>query len=610
MKYDILRIPAICLIMMASRPSSFAAEFFSSPEQRKAFEKALEDRDKAYDPTEKMIRRPFSSPGYHTTLKGGYVHPTRDSLQYAIALLDSGEEGRLERACDIIRKVISLQDEDPESRTYGIWSWFMEEPLEKMSPPDWNWADFCGTQLLQAAIDHADRVPDDLREEIKASIIHAANSIKKRNVGPGYTNIALMGTYVTLAAGDLYDNTELLEYGRSRLRRFWEYTNEHGSFSEYNSPTYTVVAINEITRMLRHVKDPASRDLIEKLNSFAWLHLARRFHPPTRQWSGPHSRCYSTLLRTSSLAFIQRATGGKLQFLPESEAFESLDAHRLEAKCPDDFLHYFTDLPAPRLEIETFDKSGAAPHDIVGTTYLDPDFTLGSVNIGDLWNQRRPLLAYWKTDTGVAAMRFRCLHDDYDYSSASIFTVQDKANILGAVVFATDRGDTHISLDRIKDATITAKDLRLRLQLEGEIDGTMFAAHAPDNFDRPFTFTSGPIKVEFGILHAVFDDYPIISQFSRDAKGANIDIILYKGPEKKINFAGVNEAAIIFTLAMNPRDEDRRARIEHRETSIATSWKNMILTIPAKPTRTKDQRKEGSASLNAANPWLNKPKKS
>ena len=128
-----------------------AADLFSSQQQKACFLKALSKQDARYDPAEKMIRRPFSSPGYHTTLKGGYVHPPRDSLNYAVALLDSGEPDRLKRAQDILRKVISLQDQDPKSRTYGIWSWFMEEPLEKMSPPDWNWADFCGTQLLQVA---------------------------------------------------------------------------------------------------------------------------------------------------------------------------------------------------------------------------------------------------------------------------------------------------------------------------------------------------------------------------------------------------------------------------------------------------------------------------
>jgi len=610
-------------------------DLFSSPEQRVAFDKALAARDSAYDPAEKMIRRPFSSPGYHTTLKGGYVHPTRDSLQYAVALLDSGDLERCKRAQDILRKVISLQDQDPKSKTYGIWSWFAEEPLDKMSPPDWNWADFCGTQLLQVAIDHTDRLPEDLQQKVKDSIIHAAYSVKRRNVGPGYTNIALMGTYVTITAGDLFGDAELLEYGRTRLRSFWDYTSTHGSFSEYNSPTYTVVAINEITRMLRHIKDSDSRELIEKLNRFAWHHLARRFHPPTRQWSGPHSRCYRTLLDHSSLAFIQRATQGKVAFVPESQAQESLDAHRLRAECPPDFSHYFTDLPAPRLEIETFDKGGAAPHDIIGTTYLHPDFTLGSVNVADLWNQRRPLLAYWNTEAGVVAMRLRCLHDDYDYSSASIFTVQDKRDVLGAVVFATDRGDTHISLDRIKDAAIAAKDLRIRLQFEGPIDNLTITPHPSTTgnpgaqrqplgasiehrassiennqssiINRKWLVSSAPLSIEFTIPYAVFDDYPIKFETARKSGEAFIDIILYSGPQRQINFNKISEAAVIFTLSLNPQskiaDPNSKSSIVNSKSILSASWRNLSLTIPTKPMQTTPQRSAASATANNKNPW-------
>jgi len=603
---------AICLLTLSSPALCRAEELFSSPRQKAAFEKALTGRDSRYDPVEKMVRRPFSSPGYHTTLKGGYVHPTRDSLQYAVALLDSGDAERLKRAQDILRRVIALQDQDPKSRTYGIWSWFAEEPLDKMAPPDWNWADFCGTQLLQVAIDHRRRLGEELRQKVKDSIIHAAYSIKRRNVGPGYTNIALMGTYVTITAGEMFGNAELLDYGKNRLRRFCDYTNSHGSFSEYNSPTYTAVAINEITRMLGHVKDPDSRRLIKKLNRFAWRHLARHFHPPTRQWSGPHSRCYRTLLGTGTLAFIQRATAGKLRFVPESRAFESLDAHRLRAECPPDFYHYFTDLPAARLEIETFKKGGAGPHDIIGTTYLHPDFALGSVNIGDLWNQRRPLLAYWNADDGVVAMRLRCLHDDYDYSSASIFTVQDKGDILGAVVFATDRGDTHISLDRLKNATITAKDLRIRLQFEGAIDEVKLPAKVELN--HLMQVQSGKVNVGFNVPYAVFGDNPIKFETGRKSGTAWIDLILYSGQQRQINFAEIDKAAVIFVLSLNASDQKQNGkplsnvRVSQMQTLITAKWDRlpnpeMSLRVPARPLPSGKQKATASAKFDGHNAW-------
>ena len=592
-----------------------AVELFSSSQQKEAFLKALSEQDERYNPAEQMIRRPFSSPGYHTTLKGGYVHPTRDSLNYAVALLDSGRSDRFDRAEQILRRVIALQDQAPDSRTYGIWSWFMEEPLDKMSPPDWNWADFCGVQLLQVAIDHMDRLPADLQQQIRESILHAGRAIQRRDVGPGYTNIAVMGAYVTLVAGELFDNTELTDYGEARLKRFYDHTFEHGSFSEYNSPTYSIVAIRELSRMLRHVRDAESQRLLHELNRFAWGHVARHFHPPSRQWAGPHSRCYATLLRDGTLAFIQRATNGTVNFLTESETFESLDDHRLGARCPEELFHYFTDLLEPRLEIETFARNTGDTHDIIGTTYLHPDFALGSVNIGDLWNQRRPLLAYWKNETGVTAMRWRCLHDNYDYSSASLFTVQDRGDILGAAIFATDRGDTHISLDRLKNATITAKDLRLRLQFEGAIDNIVIEPGDYEQSDkfglRSFLISDDSIYVTLHVPWVTFDHLPIEIQTGHSADARYIDFILYRGEQKDINFAQISEAGMIFALSISRQQTsvpNSQLSIVNSPSQVVAHWSRpgqseMSLSVPAKPLSSGKQKAAASAKFGEVNPW-------
>jgi hypothetical protein len=606
-----LGLPGLCL----------AADRFPTEARRQGFLQALAAQDARYDPQEKMLRAPFSSPGYHTTLTGGTVHRTRESLKYAVALLDAGDSARLERAQQILERVIGLQDQNPSSRTYGIWPWFLEEPLAQMSPPDWNWADFCGTQLLQVALDHDSRLSVPLSQKVRESILHAARSIKRRNVGPGYTNIALMGTYVTLVAGEQFNDKELLEYGQGRLKRFYKYCDERGSFSEYNSPTYTRVAIEEISRMRAHVQDPAARAIIDELNTFAWHHLARRFHAPTEQWAGPHSRSYATLLRPSVLAFIQRGTGSKVKFVPTAQVWKSIDAQRIPLSCPGDLFEFFTALPQARQEVEAFVINEGREHDVIGTTYLHDDFTLGSVNLGDLWNQRRPLVGYWNTPGGVAALRLRCLHDDYDYSSASLFTVQDQGDIFGAVVFATDRGDTHLSLDRIRNATIEAGDLRVRLQFEGAIADLAL----PDEvvLDEPVAFTSGPISGEFYCPYAVFDEYPISIETGRDAEMAWIDIVLYQGLSRSFNFHEIEEAAVLFTLSLHPaRDIPTQAEpaismgiaygvVPETQTKIRrrkwlwqrTNASPVSLTVPLTPLPTAEQKKAAAAHLASIDPW-------
>ena len=178
-----------------------------------------------------------------------------------------------------MRKVIGLQDTDPESKTYGIWSWLLEEPLSEMAPPDWNWADFCGAPIAQMLVDHLSVLDEELEGLMRESLHHAARSIVRRDVGPGYTNIAIMGAGVTAAAGEVLGEPDLLDYGRDRLRRIVEHHRYHGGFNEYNSPTYTTVALYECERVLHLVKDVESRTYAEELWHACWADIAEHYHP-------------------------------------------------------------------------------------------------------------------------------------------------------------------------------------------------------------------------------------------------------------------------------------------------------------------------------------------
>ena len=59
---------------------------------------------------------------------------------------------------------------------------------------------------------------------MEAALIHACRSIQQRDIKPGYTNIAIMGTLVTYLTGHLLDERDLQQYADMRLRRFYDYT--------------------------------------------------------------------------------------------------------------------------------------------------------------------------------------------------------------------------------------------------------------------------------------------------------------------------------------------------------------------------------------------------
>ena len=509
----------------------------------------LEKWNERYDPEVKMIRRPFHSPGYHTTLKGGYTHPTRDSLTYAVALLDSRTEEYRSRAEEIIEKLLSLQDTDPANKTYGIWSWFYEEPLEKMSPPDWNWADFCGKELLQVALDHSDRISPELYDKVKAGIYHASQSIIRRNMGPGYTNIAIMGTYVTLVAGQVLQDKEIWDYGKKRLKRIYEYTLYHGAFTEYNSPTYTVVALEDISRLYQHVKDAECRKMIKELNRIGWKCLASHFHPTTRQWAGPHSRCYASLQGNQFLSRIQIATEGKVHFLSDEKLESDIQWPRISLRCPFEFFPYFTDIRQERDIREVFFKGSGDQKPQAATSYLTPEYTLGSFHRSEMWNQRRALIGYFGDYRHPVCMHLRFLHDGYDYSSAYLHCVQSKNSLLGIVNFSTDGGDTHIGLDKIQNATIQVSDLRLRLEFTGSVD----LLDCPEEWKEDHTIRS-KIKntcIDLCIPECSFGDSRIDYQVNREKNTIGIDVVLYQGTKKAVNFNELGEAVCVLAMQIH-----------------------------------------------------------
>lgn len=570
--------------------------FTLSPVQIARLHQALATTHSQYDPAERMIRKPFSSPGYHTTLKGGYVHPTRDSLNYAVALLDTGDPDWLKRAAEILRRVIALQDQNPDSKTYGIWSWFLEEPLDKMSPPDWNWADFCGVQLLQVARDHRSRLPADLMAQVDAAVLCAARSIQRRDVKPTYTNIAIMGAYVTLVAAELYHLEDLQNYAMARLRNFYDHTMRNGAFTEYNSPTYTVVALTELGRMRQHAREPEARRLIEPIYRLAWEEIARHFHPPTRQWAGPHSRCYQTLLSTNSLALIQTSTEGRVPFFSK-EPTPTLASYRVPVPCPRDLERFFTSLDEPREVVETFVKSSPP---LVGTTCLTPAFALGSINRGDFWNQRRPLLAYWGDAKQPAYLQVRFLHDGYDFADAQFFSVQKDGTVLAGVNFGTDGGDTHTSLDRIKDGRIHAKDLRLRFEFGGAAGKN--TPLAPVLLTQAAGLRFGKLNLVLCVPFAMFDGAQGRWEAGSDDQKqiAWLDVVLYSGAAKEINFAELQQAAVGFSTRFatgKPTPLEARAAVKDGRLNLAMEQPPLQLNLPVRPDKVSELQKDFSASV-------------
>ena len=496
----------------------------------------LDACDAKYSAEHQMLGRPFSSPGYHSTVAAGtWTHPTRQSFDYAAALLARNASGDADRAAQVIRKLLTLQDTDPASHTYGIWPWVMEEPLAKMSPPDWNWADFCGARIAEMLVDDRAKLPEDLVAEMRSSLGHAARAIRKRNVQPTYTNIAIMGGGVCAAAGELLADAEMLDYGRRRLQGVVEHTAHDGSFNEFNSPTYTLVALWECERTLHLVADPATREAAESLRRTAWEIIAESFHPGTQQWAGPHSRAYGDRLSSSTVRFLADQTGAEIRPHPSMLRDAGADSYDPlpHLPCPAELAPRFRALPSDPLEIRRTFQRGEKPADtILGTTWHTTDACLGSVNRSMLWTQRRALIGYWRTDDDPAVVfRLRFLHDDRDFTSIGAATAQQGGRALSAFYSLQNHGDWHPGLDRPKDGVFRAADFRVRYELSGK------GAAAESLGEGRFALKAGNRRA---VIHAPpgrFAGENVVWQLGQDRDRVFLDGICYHGEEKAFDFS-------------------------------------------------------------------------
>ncbi|HIK18190.1 MAG TPA: hypothetical protein IGS53_23295 [Leptolyngbyaceae cyanobacterium M33_DOE_097] len=512
---------------------------------------ALAPLNRQYDPIARMLHVPLKSYGFLRFFQGFPVHPTRESVSYAAALLDTGDVTLSQRAIKILRQVLPLQDQQSDSKTYGIWPKYLEEKPFKIVQPDPNWADFLGTRLLQIILAHRHHLPPELVGTIDVAIEHAARAIQQRNVPLEYTNIAIMGIYVTLVTAQTYALPDLHDYAMARLRDFHTYTFEQGGFSEYNSPTYTVITLKVLGRLRLHVQDVEAQQLIEALYRLAWEEIAYHFHPPSMQWAGPHSRSYSTLLDPEVIALIERSTSERIHF-GVSETHPAIDEHWLLLPCPPDLEPLLLSVDKPHTVTKTLSKK--SPKQVL-TSYMASTFTLGSVNYCDFWHQRRLLLAYWGDSKAPSYLHLRCLHNNTDFAAAQFFSVQREGRVLAGIAFANDMNPTNPYIPyKPRDSKLLTKDLRLRFEFKGVFTGAEFKIKPTSSVKSQSSvhLHLGGLHFQISIPYVQFGETEARWEVTQSESQLYLDVVLWSGQQRLFDLVKLERAAIAVALDIRP----------------------------------------------------------
>lgn len=507
--------------------------------------------DGIFDPTMNLLQAPAKTPGYHTRIAdGALVHDIRKSMDYALLCLEDGSADRVARAHAVVGAVLELQVKDPLDQHFGIWGWFAEEPPKQMNPADFNWADFIGARIAQMLVLHSSALSEVVAAQLQAALERAAMAIFRRQSPVSYTNIAIMGASVASAAGEIIGRPILLEYGRNKLQAVLELARRVGTFSEYNSPTYTLVAIDECERALRITRDAALHATARGLLDVAWKMVEDHWHAPTGQWAGPHGRAYSDRLGDATHAKIVASLGPR--------ATEPIRAPRMVATPLDG-------------EVDGMAKTAY--------TWLAPTCCISSVTREHTWAQRRQIIAYWNTSDAVAVFRVQFLLNGREMPGMRLATSHVDNRILLSAYPLYGSGAWHPMFGIPDGSVFDAEDVRFRFQLEAPgAEVTQLAEHS-------YRLAAADHSVRIDALPGQFADGPIRWSCHDSGTVAAVDAICLDRPQRvcfetlQLRFAAAIQllypGALVATGAVRLTDEGSQRRAQ---------WDGMPdVMVPASP---------------------------
>ncbi len=506
------------------------------------------------------------------------------NARYASYVISLKLEKYYERAARILSRVLSLQDTDETSSTYGVWSYTLEEGLDKMGYVDYNVADFVAKTFLDILYRNPEAIDEELTKRVKLGLRRALESIIRRNIAPDYTNISIIGCMNLISAGELLGDERYFSIGKQRLKKLCEYTRFNTGFSEYNSSDYALLDIEEISRMLDFFKDEESRQMAEELNYYAWDMLTSHFNTNIEQLSPPQSRAYINLEKGRINALIHLGTKGKFGKI---ESMEQIAPPWLIVglRCPEaceenlhkngerwiEHTYYRKNSIISPDEERAIILDNDCP-DMTARTYMTEKYSIGSFSACDLWKQRRTCMVLWDKDS-PCYLRLRGMKDDNDFCSAIVYASQYKNTILANLGFVTDRGANHYIIDDNKSGIYDAEKLCFRFELGGNTESVTVTRNGNE-----FLFSDGKTTVRLCVWAWLFDEQP--GEIHFDEANKSVELICFKDKSRQFDLNKTGKTYGVFTLEIDEKN-DVVPKIEERDNIIYSSFyvKHKILKV-------------------------------
>lgn len=471
------------------------------------------------------------------------THPLRDSTLYAMGLLYSNEEEKIKTANRILEIILDCQDKNPSSSNYGLWAHNYEDDISSIQNPDANFTTYIGVPLFVILCEYSHLLSPQICADIVSSLILACFYILHRNIHLQYTNIVLTESLLTVACGEKFHRPEFLRYGTTLFQKFYHYTVGQGEFFEYNTPIYDCQNIQFLYSMCHHIKNAAFSQTANKIYDSLWGVVAKHYHYQTGQFCGPISRADFEFLSPKLTVFYQKAckTSRKTSSILD---FEDI--------CPQKYRPYFDGTLCEEYSQKIIHLGCSYPFyrfSQVATTFIQPQYSLGTFNRMEYWLERCSFFVTFGTKKTPFIAKMRVMHDDNDFSSAQSSCVQYKNYAAGHVTFANNGADKHIEFDNTH-GSINAKDLRVRFSIKGDIS-LLKLKQVKKKFTLQFQNTT--IQLEYS--YSKFDSASGRPELNIEENQCHFDLVLYHGPSKKINLNEIKNAIVSYGFCIYDNEE-------------------------------------------------------
>lgn len=234
-----------------------------------------------------------------TETGSGRYHVTRSAATLARRLVANGTRVDLERAVQILGSVLRCQESGEGDPHRGNFTWMAEDSFIA----DLNAVEFVLAQLIPMLCDYQERlasVAPSLVNALLDAITVGLDEIERLDVHVGYTNIAILDIYNTSLGGILLDDDSRRARARKKFEEWIGLTLHGGHPLEYNSPTYTPIALRSLASLAERTEDADVAVLARTMATRIALSVGLRLHRPTRRWAGPHGRAYHDSVRAGT----------------------------------------------------------------------------------------------------------------------------------------------------------------------------------------------------------------------------------------------------------------------------------------------------------------------